>query len=231
MKKLVLLFIVLLSCTATAREKIRVACIGDSITFGAVLSDRATNSYPSVLQGLLGDKYEVRNFGNSGRCVIKTSKRGSQPRAYFFMKEHQDALEFKPNIVICNLGINDLMDYEKKFAEFVPDYKELLNQYRELETNPKILVWHKMSPLMQGQRFYGSATIAKINGAIEETVKQLNTKKLRKKYRSISTIDMSEPLNDPMYFTSDKIHPNELGAKKIAEETYKKLKKRKKRRK
>jgi lysophospholipase L1-like esterase len=45
---------------AEQAEKIRVACVGDSITFGAGVSDRAKNSYPKVLGGLLGDKYDVR---------------------------------------------------------------------------------------------------------------------------------------------------------------------------
>ncbi|MBO6101847.1 MAG: hypothetical protein J6P03_01170, partial [Opitutales bacterium] len=53
----------------SAGEKIRVACIGDSITAGAGVKGRE-NFYPSKLQEKLGDAYEVRNFGVSGRTML-----------------------------------------------------------------------------------------------------------------------------------------------------------------
>ena len=47
-------------------RKIKVACIGDSITYGAAIEDRVNYSYPSQLQVLLGENYEVGNFGKNG---------------------------------------------------------------------------------------------------------------------------------------------------------------------
>ncbi len=44
-------------------DKIRVACIGNSVTYGNGISDSEKDSYPSLLQKMLGEKYEVRNFG------------------------------------------------------------------------------------------------------------------------------------------------------------------------
>ena len=62
-----------MSICASAAEPIRVACIGDSITYGFGLADRAAESYPAQLQRLLNEcfpgGYEVRNFGNSGRGI------------------------------------------------------------------------------------------------------------------------------------------------------------------
>lgn len=52
--------------------KIKVACVGDSITFGAGISDRANNSYPSLLQNTLGDDYQVDNFGFNGTSFEKS---------------------------------------------------------------------------------------------------------------------------------------------------------------
>ena len=51
-------------------EKIRVACVGNSITYGAFITDRDINSYPAQLQVLLGKEYDVRNFGLSGCTVL-----------------------------------------------------------------------------------------------------------------------------------------------------------------
>ena len=42
---------------------IRVACIGDSITWGFTLLNPWRQSYPALLQEKLGPEYAVRNFG------------------------------------------------------------------------------------------------------------------------------------------------------------------------
>ena len=47
----------------------RVACIGDSLTWGFSLPDPRQQSYPSLLQERLGAEYEVRNFGCNGASV------------------------------------------------------------------------------------------------------------------------------------------------------------------
>ena len=71
---------------ASAAEKTKVACIGDSITYGLGLANRAAESYPVQLQKLLDEsepgKYEVRNFGNSGRGIYLDSMRGSEKRGF-----------------------------------------------------------------------------------------------------------------------------------------------------
>ena len=48
--------------SAQADEKIRVACVGDSITFGAGVQNRGENNYPKVLGGILGDKFEAMYY-------------------------------------------------------------------------------------------------------------------------------------------------------------------------
>jgi lysophospholipase L1-like esterase len=47
-----------------------VACIGNSITYGAFIANRDQNSYPAQPQAYLGDGYEVRNYGVSGRTLL-----------------------------------------------------------------------------------------------------------------------------------------------------------------
>src|SRR5205085_10250960 len=48
------------STPASPAAKIRLACIGDSVTYGSGLAEREVTSYPGVLQKLLGDGYEVK---------------------------------------------------------------------------------------------------------------------------------------------------------------------------
>ena len=56
--------------------KIKVSCVGNSITYGMRLDDRERESYPAQLQALLGDRYEVGNFGKS--CATATGRISSR---------------------------------------------------------------------------------------------------------------------------------------------------------
>lgn len=60
-----------MTMTLFAQKQIKVACVGNSITYGSGLADPKTQSYPSQLQQLLGEAYEVGNFGTAGSHFIK----------------------------------------------------------------------------------------------------------------------------------------------------------------
>ena len=223
MKKCVAVIAVLVALSVCAAEKTKVACIGDSITYGLGLANRETESYPAQLQKLLDEsepgKYEVRNFGNSGRGIYLDSMRGSEKRGFRYMPEHKAALEWKPDIVICNLGINDNGEYIKEYTggrergQFVHDYIMLLFDYQRVNRKAKIFVWTKLSPLIEGQRFYRSPEPFLMQADLEAVAKKMNAVGL----------DMQEPLREKMdeIFARDKIHPNAEGARIIAETTFK----------
>lgn len=62
-----LVLLILIQFQVVAQKTlIKVACIGDSVTAGYLLVNTTTESYPSQLQMLMGEKYEVKNFGHSG---------------------------------------------------------------------------------------------------------------------------------------------------------------------
>ena len=219
MRKLVLgLFMLALAGVAGAAP-VKVACIGDSITYGTALADRDNASYPAQLQKLLGEGYEVRNFGNPGRGIYLHSWRGKERRGYRYMPEHQAALAWQPDIVVCNLGINDNGEFLKtelrKPGAFRDDYLALLADYQALPTKPKLYLWGKLAPLAPGQRFCGSPEPFLMQAAIREVAERTGAR----------LIDMQEPLR-PLLLTGfpDKIHPNAEGAKLIAETTARALK-------
>ncbi len=209
---------------AGASAKTKVACIGDSITFGLGLADRATTCYPAQLQKLLDEKfpgeYEVRNFGNSGRGIYLDSMRGREKRGFRWMKEHRDALAWKPDVVVCNLGINDNGEYIKEYTggrprgRFVEDYLALLGDYART-CRPKFYIWTKLSPLAEGQKFYRSPEPFLMQADLERVARTIGA----------TAIDMQEPLRENMdrIFARDKIHPDAEGARLIAEATFKAL--------
>ena len=208
---------------ATPKQRVlRVACIGDSITYGLGLANREKDSYPAQLQKMLDEmfpgKYEVRNFGNSGRGIYLDSMRGSEKRGFRYMPEHKAALAWKPDIVISNLGINDNGEYIKEYTggrkrgQFIDDYLALLEDYRRANQKVKPFIWTKLSPLAEGQRFYRSPEPFLMQADLEEVAKRM----------SAVGIDMQEPLREKMdeIFARDKIHPNAEGARIIAEKTF-----------
>lgn len=207
--------VIVLCGTLTWAEKVKVACIGDSITFGYTLPDRAAKAYPAQLQTLLGEDFEVRNFGNSGRGIYLHSWRGKERRGFRYMKEHKAALEWQPDIVICNLGINDNGEFIKYEAThpgaWAKDYCTLLKDYQDLPTKPDLYIWGKLAPLAPGQNFYRSAEPFLMQTELKKVAKEMNA----------TLIDMQEPLRDGLLtLFPDKIHPNAEGAKIIAEVTH-----------
>ena len=69
--KILLVLLMAPARPADGGETTRVACVGDSITFGAGVKNRGKNCYPAVLGNLLGEGYEVRNFGVNGATLLK----------------------------------------------------------------------------------------------------------------------------------------------------------------
>lgn len=69
------------------QKKIKVACVGNSITRGYGLANPDNDSYPSQLQKLLGENYNVQNFGHSGATLL-----GKGHRPYINTRDYKNAL-------------------------------------------------------------------------------------------------------------------------------------------
>ena len=69
----VLLAVILLVLRLTCPSQTRIACVGDSITYGATIRDKSHDSYPAQLGTMLGRKYSVKNFGASGYTLQELS--------------------------------------------------------------------------------------------------------------------------------------------------------------
>ena len=122
------------SFKAPRKDAVRVACIGNSITFGAGIRNRSRDSYPSVLARMLGDSYWVKNFGVSARTMLN---KGDHP--YMNEPAYKNALAFNPNIVVIKLGTNDSKSFNWKYkADFMKDAQTMINAFKGLPSQPKI---------------------------------------------------------------------------------------------
>jgi len=189
------------------KEPIRVACVGDSITVGVGASKR--NSYPDQLARMLGEKWVVKNFGVSGTTLLKHGDRPYQQQAAF-----QKALASRPNVVVIKLGTNDTKPQNWKFKdEFPADYENLIRQFAQLSTKPRIFVCHPA--FVPGNGNYG------INEAdVLEEISLLD--KLAANER-LDVIDIHGALKDHPEMLPDRIHPNTAGATIMAKTVFQAL--------
>lgn len=181
----------------------RVACVGDSITFGHGIANREHDTYPAILDSLMGDRYDVRNFGISGRNVIN---RGDVP----YMKEqiYKDALEFMPDIVTIALGTNDSKPQNWMYQEdFKDDLKQLINSFRNLESDPEI--WLCIPTPAMGHAWAINDSI--ISNGVIPYIKEVAEE------MGLNIIDLNTPFQSKREYFPDTIHPNEEGQEKIAD--------------
>ena len=185
------------------------ACVGNSVTYGLGISDRANNSYPSQLQQLLGDKYQVENFGKSGATLLR---RGHRP--YNEQPEYEAALDFAGDNVIIHLGLNDTdpRNWPNFKDDFIPDYIKLIEAFRDV--NPECKIWIcKLTPIAHRHPRFKSGT-RDWYWQIQQTIELLAES------QNLGLIDLQEGLYSRPDLLPDALHPNAEGAGIIAKTVY-----------
>ena len=190
-------------------NQIKVACVGDSVTYGFGITPWAGNNYPAVLQKMLGNNYCVKNFGYSGRTLQST---GNKP--YINEKLYKETLDFQPDIVIFMLGSNDSKAVNWNAENFRKEYKEVVASYVNLESKPKVYVIAP-PPVFEvdGQVKFGIQKYVIANEivpAVKELAKEMN----------LPCIDMYSVFENKPELFSDGCHPNIEGAKLFAQTVY-----------
>ena len=184
---------------------LRVACVGNSVTYGYGLSDREHTAYPVVLQQLLGKGFDVRNFGHSGATLLR---HGHRP--YTQLPEFRQAMDFKADLVVIHLGLNDTdpRNWPNYGDEFIGDYRALIDSFRV--ANPQARIWIcLMTPIFHRHPRFQSGT-RDWHEAIQKTIRQIAAT------ADVGLIDLHTPLyNHPELFP-DALHPNAEGAAILA---------------
>lgn len=187
----------------------KVACVGNSVTYGAGIENREKNSYPSVLQELLGQKYVVQNFGRNGATLLF---KGHNP--YVKSEEFARAIAMKADVVVIHLGLNDTdpRNYPLYREQFVPNYLSLIDSFRIANPKARIIV-ARMSPITHNHpRFKGGTRewYLLIQKEIERVAE----------ISSAELIDFQEVLYNRPDLLPDNIHPTAKGARMLAQRVY-----------
>ena len=211
MKRIIYLLMVVLCCTGAyaQQKKIKVACVGNSITYGSGVANREVNAYPVKLQGMLGEEYEVGNFGKPGATLLN---KGHRP--YTQQQEYKDAIAFAGDIVVIHLGINDTdpRNWPNYQDEFIEDYRSLIKDFREANPKARFLI-ARMTPLSDRHWRYESGT-RDWHEQIQEAIACVA------RAEGIQMINFFEPLHPYPFILEDNIHPNAEGAEMLAKIVY-----------
>lgn len=194
-------------------KKIKVATVGDSITYGAGAYNEqnkidASLTYPARLSEMLGSGVELRNFGIAGRKAMKGAD------CFMNEPEYKASLEYKPDIVYVMLGTNDIKtvfwagsDIGDKYKA---DYTELIESYKKANPNVKIFLMtspylYVTDPSMPGSR-------------VEEELVPLQHEIA--KATDCTLIDVFTATTGKPEMFPDKIHPSADGYEELAKFVY-----------
>ena len=191
---------------------VKVACIGNSITYGARLKYPQVESYPMQLQKLLGDGYWVKNFGISGSTM------GKSENTFMERDRWQHAQQFLPDIVFIKLGTNDIKSTHWKGDEaFTTAYQHMIDTLRALPSKPRIVLCLP-------------ATSYRTNDHLDSNITSKAIPLIRQvaKKNKLDVIDLHTPTSGQPERFPDQLHPDVQGAGIIAQTLYDYLQKLKK---
>ena len=201
-----LVLILTASLAVSVAEAKLVACVGDSITYGANINDRVNNSYPAQLGRMLQEidpQWQTENFGVSGATLLRN---GDLP--YVQQSAYSQALAAEPNVVVIMLGTNDSKPYNWVYKDqFVSDYLFLIDSFAQLTSTPEIWVCKPVPAFTSNSTITNSVILNEIIPLIDQIAQQ----------RDVRVIDLYTALSGASGLFPDGIHPNAEGAGLMAE--------------
>jgi lysophospholipase L1-like esterase len=183
-------------------QVIKVACIGDSITEGSGVETPTANAYPVVLGRLLGTNYQVRNFGLSGRTLLR---KGDYP--YWKEASFRNATNFAPDVVTIKLGTNDSKPQNWRYGDqFAGDLRDLIDTFTNLPSHPRVYLCLPVPAYAVAFDINPDVIRTEIIPIIRKVAKE----------KGVPVVDLYTPLSGRPELLPDGIHPNAAGAALIA---------------
>lgn len=187
----------------------KVACVGDSITYGFQINNWFSYQYPRLLQILLGDQWYVRNFGLSGSTAMRSAN-----MSFRRFTNYRKSLAFQPDIVVIMFGTNDANPQNWRGEDvYRSEYRDLLRSYQSLSSKPDLFLMTPPAPFR---------TETEADAAMKDHI-ELERESIQALASELNgnVIDLfTEAKEHPDWFQADGIHPNAKGAMEIARLVY-----------
>lgn len=206
---------------------LKVACVGDSITQGINSSKPNEYTYPCFLQEMLGLDYYVLNAGVSGLSICK-----NDDLAYAKNAAYMQAKVLDPDIVIFALGTNDANPKIEKYpykdwkdpnhdraAEFLVSTRELLNTFKQLNSDVQIYLVYPASLFVVGDDHWRAEPwteniVTYVRPLLEQIVDEYD----------LPTVDLFDWSKEHKDVFVDGLHPYDQSYKTLAEYIYENIK-------
>lgn len=189
-------------------DQVKIACIGNSTTYGYGISDWPTKNYPYILSTLLGEDYHVANFGLSSHCVQDSADKPYRSTGVFSQSVAYDA-----DVIILMMGANDAKaENWQGIDAFKKNYLSLLDAYLQGAQNVEVFLCTLAytHPTSDGTVSFNiqPEAVAEISAMVRDIATEKGYHLL-----DINTLTTGHP----EWFQEDGIHPNADGAKAMAE--------------
>ena len=186
----------------------KVACIGDSITWGFTLLNPRRDSYPSLLQKMLGEGYEVRNFGYND-----AASRFDADTPYVKKRVYARSLEWNPDIVLFMLGTNDTKRRNWDPEIFRRDYSALVDSYLNLPSHPRVILIAPIRIIMLINIPFLGLNADIMEEGVRPAIHEIASRK------GLECVDLKDLFTDATYMI-DGVHPQRAGAQMLAQAIY-----------
>ena len=184
---------------------IRVACIGDSITWGFTLLNPWRQSYPALLQEKLGPGYEVRNFGYNDAAA-----RFDADTPYVSKRAYRESLAWNPDIVLLMLGTNDTKSRNWDPEIFRRDYRRIVESYRALPSAPRVILIAPIRVFPVGGIPILGVLPENMENGVRPAIRALAAE------MELELVDLQDLFTDRRY-CRDGVHPQRAGAQMLAD--------------
>lgn len=207
-----------MSNTTEAKDgQIKIACVGDSTTYGHGISNWPKNNYPALLQDLLGESYHVNNYGVSSHAVQSASD-----RPYVTLAHYQESLAYDADVVVFMMGSNDSKPENWVDAEtFRKDLLALLESYGDAE-----IILCTLPSAFFTEKHTENVTSHDIQPKIVDEIAQITREVAAEKGYTLLDIHALTSQH-PEWISQDGVHPSKVGAAAIAQEVFNTLTKEK----
>lgn len=190
--------------------KKRIACIGDSLIYGwGLMGAFRKYAYPAVLQEILGERYQVMNFGICDRTL-----RDGGDKPYRQEKIYAASLSSKPETVIIMLGTNDAKPHNWDANGYRDDLRSYVSIYRNLDSRPNVI-------LMQPPRAFsilGKTSNGVLNGVIVGEMREIISEIGQE--TGCKVIDLYALTEQHREWFPDGLHLNRQGTGAVAEAVF-----------
>ncbi len=204
---LVLKYLAVPRMPAVLPDKKHVACIGDSITFGAGVRGKTQLTWEYALNRLLGSEYQVLNYGIRGRTL---QDEGDYP--YTAEKFYPASLRLCAETYLILLGTNDAKPYNWDAERYERELHAFVKGYTALENRPRVL-------LMTPPRCYADPKRGKVAFDIDpDVVDGPVCEAIRRQAAllGLQVIDLNTFTKGQADWFTDGVHPNAEGNRNIA---------------